>query len=282
MIAHSSPAEHAAILLLGAGAFAVYGAGWMRWPHASSWRLAAWAGALVSTLVATMPAAERWAEESFTGHMAQHLLMIVVAAPLFVVARPVRTVRHLPCFALRPARSERALARWWHRFGAVAAPLLFLGVLYLTHLTHIYEWALDNRLVHDLEHIAYLAASIALWSVVLGAGRGVMATTDASTGVTRISGGAARVGTAMGVIAGMAILGVVLTSATEPLVPTYVEQLGYGEALDDQRLAASFMWAGGMALTLPLLLASVWFWASAEERIVTRREALTDRPRHPV
>jgi putative membrane protein len=81
------------------------------------------------------------------------------------------------------------------------------------------------------------------------------------------------------VIAGTAMLGVVLMSASEPLIPTYVEQLGVDRALDDQRLAASFLWAGGMGLTLPLLLTSVWVWASAEQRMAARSEALADRAR---
>ena len=34
---------------------------------------------------------------------------------------------------------------------------------------------------------------------------------------------------------------------------------------------------GGMGLTLPLLLASVWMWASAEERVARRAESLSDR-----
>jgi putative membrane protein len=276
MIAHTSAAEHAVIVLLGVVAVLLYGLGWVGRPQVSRWRLVSWAAAVVVTLIATMPAVERWAERSFTGHMAQHLLLIVLAAPLYVAAQPVRTFRQLPWLAHRRVPGERALTRWWHRVGAVAAPVAFLGVLYLTHLTDLYEMALDHRVVHDLEHVAYLASAIALWAVVIGPGRGVMTSvrtatmatassaTTATPAIARPGGGAARVGTAMAVIAGMALLGVVLMSASEPLVPTYVEALGRDEALDDQRLAASFMWAGGMGLTLPLLLASVWIWAAAE------------------
>ena len=261
MIAHTSPIEHTVLIAVGCAALGIYGLGWLRRRDASVVRLAAWAGAIVVTLLATTPLVEGWAERSFTGHMGQHLAFIVIAAPLFVVAQPVRTIRELFDVRIRP--TERRLVRWWHRRGVLVAPLFFLGVLYVTHLTAIYDIALGNRFVHDAEHIGYLAGAVALWAAVQTPGRQL---------------GASRIGVAMAVIGGTALLGVVLLSANEPLVPTYAASLGAEEALDDQRRAASFMWAGGMGLTLPLLLASVWIWASTEERLARRAESLTDRP----
>ena len=79
-----------------------------------------------------------------------------------------------------------------------------------------------------------------------------------------------------GVIAGSAFLGVILLAATEPLMPTYDARLGADRALDDQRTAAAIMWVTGMLTTLPLLVVAVWRWASAEERIARRAEALAD------
>jgi putative membrane protein len=132
-------------------------------------------------------------------------------------------------------------------------------VLYLTHLTGIYDAALSNRFLHDAEHLAYAFTAILLWVAVRGAG------TSAAVG---------RVGSAFAVIAGSAMLGIVLLSASTPLFSTYVERLGSDAALDDQHVAASLMWVGGMATTLPLLLVAVWRWASAEERIADRAEQL--------
>ena len=45
----------------------------------------------------------------------------------------------------------------------------------------------------------------------------------------------------------------------------------YADALDDQRAAASLMWVGGMAISLPLLVTAVWRWAATEQRIAERR-----------
>ena len=261
MLAHSSSAEHALLFATGICAVLIYGLGWLRRPKASTAPLAAWITAVVVAMLATTPTVEEWAHRSFTGHMVQHLALIVIVAPLAVLAQPILTLRHAPLVGHQPRPTSRSVSRWWRRYAAIAAPTIFLGVLLLTHLTDIYELALDNRLVHHIEHAAYLGSAVALWSAILAPGR--------RSAVT-------RVGAAFAVIAGSALLGAILISATEPLVPTYVEGLGPEEALNDQRHAASLMWAGGMGTTLPLLLTSVWVWAAAEQRITERTEELED------
>lgn len=260
MLAHTSPIEHAVLVAAGVIAVSCYGWAWLRSPPTSraSWRLWSWAAGVSVLAVSTSPPLERIAQESFTGHMVQHLLMIVIAAPLIVVARPVRTIRGGIAGA-RPTASERAVARWWRSWGPVLAPAAFVGVLYVTHLTTIYDDALRNRVVHDAEHVAYFATALALWAIVRSAGR---------------ASAPARVGAVFAVIAGSALLGVVLLTVSAPLIDTYAESLGPSDALDDQRAAASLMWVGGMALTLPLLITAVWRWAAAEQRAAERAERL--------
>ncbi len=262
ILSHTSAVAHGGFVLGCSAVLALYGVAWLRMPRRSTLRLWCWTGGLVALALSTTPTVEEWASSSFTGHMVQHLLMIVVAAPLLVLARPASTVASIwsPTWSRSVAR--RHAASWWRRSGPLLAPAFFLGTLYVTHLTGIYDAALSNQLIHDLEHLAYVVAGCALWSVVTANGR---------------AGSAPRVGAVFGVIGGSALLGVVLLSATTPLMPTYVRELGVDGALDDQRAAASLMWVGGMAITLPLLIVSVWRWAAAEERIAERSEwARTD------
>lgn len=258
MIAHGAVAEHAALAAVAVMAVAAYGWGWTRTSRPSTARLASWVGGVGALALAVSPPVERWAQDSFTGHMVQHLLMIVVAAPLLVLAAPVRVARALPG-APRPSPVERRAGRWWRANGAVAAAGLFVAVLFVTHLTGIYDGALGNRALHDGEHVAYVASAVLLWSGIGAAGR---------------RAAPARIGAVFGVIAGSALLGVVLLTASEPLMDTYADRLGRADALADQRVAASLMWVGGMALTVPLLLVSVWRWAGAEQRAAERAEAL--------
>lgn len=258
MIGHSG-IDHLGIGLAAALAIGAYGIAWLRQAHRDPWRLCWWIGGVVLVVVASSPALERLAEESFTGHMVQHLLVIIGAAPLLVLARPIHTAMKagwIPATAL-----GRRVGAAWHGTGPVLGPGLFVVVLFVTHLTSIYDRALDDRLLHEAEHAAYLLGAVAMWSAVLGVGR---------------SAAVARIGSVFGVIAGGALLGMILLSATAPLMPTYETRLGADRALDDQRTAAAIMWVTGMLTTLPLLLLAVWRWASTEERIAHRAEALAD------
>ena len=84
IVAHTSPVEHTVIVALGLGAVLLYGWAWVRASEPANWRLASWCGGVAVLMLSILPAMETWAQRSFTGHMVQHLLMIVVAAPLLV------------------------------------------------------------------------------------------------------------------------------------------------------------------------------------------------------
>ncbi len=273
MIAHAG-LDHLAIAVVATALVAVYGLAWLRpnpttvvperqevSPSHKSWGfrpLAAWVGGVALVVVASSPWIERLAEESFTGHMVQHLVVIIGAAPLLVLAHPLRTLQRagwIPNTAV-----GRRLGAWWHRAGPLLAAAAFVVVLFATHLTSLYDDALGNRWLHEAEHAAYLASAVAIWAAVLAAGRAMAV---------------ARVGAVFGVIVGMALLGMILLAATEPLMPTYSARLGHDRALDDQRTAAAVMWVTGMLTTLPLMIAAVWRWAATEQRIALRAEALS-------
>jgi len=260
LVAHSG-LDHAAMVALALAAIAAYGVLWLRRANADPRRLVAWSGGVLIVLGASSPWMEQIAERTFTGHMIQHLLVIVVAAPLLVVAEPVRTATRsgvLPATVL-----GRRAGAVWRRHAAVIGPVTFVAVLFTTHLSSIYDRALTNRWLHEVEHAGYLIGAVMTWAAVLHARR---------------SAPLARVGIAMGVAAGGALLGMILLTAPEPLIATYEARLGADDALADQRNAASIMWIGGMATTVPLLLLGVWRWAANEERIARRTEAITEHP----
>ncbi len=257
-LAHTG-VDHAAIGVSAAALIGVYGWAWMRVPHPSRRALWCWIGGVGGVVAASSPWVEGLAERTFTGHMVQHLIVIILAAPLLVLGRPVHTA--MLAGALPPTAVGRRVGAAWHRYGPLVGPGLFVLVLFVTHLTAIYDDALGNRWLHEAEHAAYLLSAVAMWSAVLGVGR---------------SAGPARIAGVFGVIAGGSLLGMILLAATAPLMPTYETRLGAARALDDQRAAAALMWVTGMFTTLPLLVLAVWRWASTEERIARRAEALAD------
>ncbi len=258
VLAHTG-VDHVLIGVAGAATAAVYGVAWLRVPQASAVRLWSWIAGMTLVVVASLPFMETLAARSFAGHMVQHLIVIIGAAPLLVLARPVHTLMRAGW--MPPTALGRRVGAVWHRWAPAIGPGLFVVVMFVTHLTPVYDDALGNRWLHETEHAAYLLSACAMWAAVVG---------------VRRTGAAARVGSVFGVIAMSSFLAFILMAATSPLMPTYERRLGVDGALSDQRVAAAIMWVTGMLTTLPLAVAAVWRWASAEEKMARRAEALAD------
>jgi putative membrane protein len=210
-----------------------------------------------------------YAADRFSVHMAQHLLLTLVAAPLLVLARPVTLLlqassRETRRRLLLPVLHSRAL-------GAVAAPpvawCVFALVTWLTHHPSLYELALRNEAVHALEHVAYLGSALLFWFAVAGA--------DPSPGRM---GHPARLLYLFLAMPQMTFLGLAISSATHALYPSY----GTGAAaLADQRLAGTLMGAAGMFVVIPAIAVVLLDWLRREERAADRADARHDRAPHP-
>jgi putative membrane protein len=99
----------------------------------------------------------RLAEQSFSAHMAMHMAVVAVAAPLVALAvagaREVRALSLLGVFAPIPASIAELVVVWaWH------TPALH-------HAARHETWALV------LEQGSFLAAGLLLWSAALAGGR---------------------------------------------------------------------------------------------------------------
>jgi cytochrome c oxidase assembly factor CtaG len=138
-----------------------------RWPSSRTW---AFFGGLAAAGLALLSPVDVYAEVSFSTHMVQHVLLMMVAAPLFALGAPVtltlrasspRTRRRI----LLPTLHSRATAVLTH---PVVAFVLFAVVQYVTHFTGFYEAALESTGVHYLEHALYLVAAVLFWWSVVG------------------------------------------------------------------------------------------------------------------
>jgi cytochrome c oxidase assembly factor CtaG len=258
IVAHGDPLSHAVLTFAGTAAIAIYALAWWRRPAGRPEQLVAWTLGVLSLLVALSPPFERLAAETFRAHMIQHLVLLIVAAPLLVAAAPYDLWASTHGSLRGPGHSGRSTLR---AAAPTVAPVMFVGTLALTHLTPIYDQALRHTAVHDLEHAAYLGAAVSLWGAVRAAGR-----RHASR----------RLGAVFAVIAGTALVSMVMLAADSPLIATYERRLGRDGAMADQQAAAAIMWVSGMAVTLPLLIVAVWRWAAAEQRATERREELLE------
>ena len=113
----------------------------------------------------------------FSGHMLQHELLTVVAAPLLVLGDPlVAVTRSLPpAWRRRVGRAARLLtgpARSSRRTPwAVAWFGIFVASFWIWHIPALYETALRSDVVHSLQHFSFLASALGFWWVAIGGAR---------------------------------------------------------------------------------------------------------------
>jgi cytochrome c oxidase assembly factor CtaG len=243
----------AAMLL---SAAALYAAGvrrlGRRWPAARSIPFGA---GLLAVGVALGPL-DGPADRLLSAHMAQHMLLLVVAAPLLVLGSPL-------------ALALRALHGPWRRalrsllaVPALAHPLtgwiVLAAVVVGTHLTPLYELALTHPAVHVLEHMLYLGAGVLFWRPLAGL--------DPVPHRPALTGRLLLLLTAM---APMALVGVAMLDAEHPWYAHYASRPG---ALADQHLAAVVMWLGGGIALGAATVAVGWSAVLREHRRQLRLE----------
>jgi putative membrane protein len=250
-------------VLLIAGLAAAYGRGvhelWARRGRGAVlpwWRAAAFAAGLITVLAAQRGPVSAAAERSLHGHMAQHMLLLMVAGPLLAAGGA-----GLPLTVAAPRRIKgwaavvrsTAAARWVRRpiNLALLAAAIHTAMLWFWHLPRPYSWAEANPAVHAAEHACFIAAAWLLWSTVL------------SPRAARLS---APVGFLFLFATGMpaAALGAVLTLAPGPIYPA--EALAGPDPLADQQLAGLVMW---VPMDVVMLVAAVTLflrWLVAMDR----------------
>jgi putative membrane protein len=166
----STRPEVVAPLLIVAGAYAV---GWWRLRRrgglVSGWRVAAAAGGLLSLSLALSVPLERLAHASFAAHMVQHLLLIIAAVPLLLLANPFPAlVWALPSPVRggvgRRLRPGAWLRRLWHGLTLMSvAWLAHTAAMWLWHLPIAYDAAVGDRALHDLEHLVFFGTAVLFW-----------------------------------------------------------------------------------------------------------------------
>lgn len=217
-------------------------------------RAAAFAGGWLALVAALVSPLDPLGEHLFSAHMLQHELLMVVAAPLLCVARPLAVwIWALPMAARRALGSGSRHPAWavpWRiATGAIAGWMLHAVVLWGWHVPWLFEAARADVFVHTLQHLSFLASALLFWWAVL------KPTSRGAQGVALVYLFTTMVHTSA--------LGALMTLSPLVWYPGYLpsaDALGV-DALEDQQLGGLVMWvpaglsyfATGLALAARLI-----------------------------
>ena len=186
-----------------------------------------------------------------TAHMVQHILLIYVAAIFFLLGLPAWLIAPLTDRPqLLPAL--RILSR------PLTCALVYILTLTLWHFPFLYDWALQNKLVHVLEHLMFFGAALFYWWPLL----------SPSPRLPRIGHGAQMI-YLIAVTIGMTPLFFLLAFSDNILYPTYEYAPRIIDGFTphhDQLLGASVMKLGGLAFTFVFLVIAFYRWYGESER----------------
>jgi putative copper resistance protein D len=137
-----------------------------RWPIGKT---LAWIGALVTTGVAIFSFVGVYDGELFWDHMVQHLLLIMVAAPLFAIASPLQLSWRATSGTAHIVVTEALRSPVSKFFGhPLVAFLLYAVLIPISHLTSWYNLTLEHESVHNAEHLAFLVVGYLFWRQIFG------------------------------------------------------------------------------------------------------------------
>jgi len=221
----------------------------------------------LALVVALLSPLDELAETLFTAHMAQHELLMVVAAPLIALSSPL--VAYL--WAL-PRGGRRAVVTATRRRGAVmmwaaitAAPVVWLlhGLaLWIWHMPALYDAAVENEAVHAVQHLCFFStAALFWWGMSHGRyGRGGYGAAVVYVFATAVHSG---------------VLGALLTFSPHVWYPLYERSASTSglTPLEDQQLAGLLMWVPASLIFIAGGLYFFGAWLRESERRVRSVQA---------
>ena len=259
-----------------AAVLALYGAGLRRYNrrHGSRpfppVRAAAFAAGVAAGAAALGPPLDPLSAWFLSAHMAQHLVLMTVAAPLLLLGTPLRIARQsgvpaLEQMAARLTRSRAVRAAVW----PPAAWGIYAAVLVGSHFSPLYEAALERPAVHVLEHMLYLAAALIFWYPVVGL----------EPSPWRMGYGL-RVLYVAAALPVQSLLGVAIFAARRPLYPHYAiaSAVRGTSVLADQQAGGLGMWLGGGLPVIAAMLAIAAAWAAEDRRLADHLDRVEPPP----
>lgn len=225
----------------------------------------AFGAAWIVLFIAIISPLDALSEELFSVHMVQHLLLILVSAPLFVIGRFELAL----AWALPPRWTSRLWKNWkgkqfWNALSRPAtACMLHAGAIWIWHMPRLYEASLRDDGLHFLEHASFFITALLFWQVFAD--------------LIQNSGSSAKFGVAIfmafSIMLISGFLGVLIMFSPYVWYPIHVHQTAlYGlTALEDQQLAGTIMWVPAGIVYVAAALAVLGRWLFAREALENLR-----------
>lgn len=227
------------------------------------WQVAAFGIGWIVLFIALVSPLDALSEELFSAHMVQHLLMVLVAAPLFALGRFTLAV----AWAFPPRWTSKVWKEWkWRQawtflMRPMAVFLFHNAVLWLWHMPRFYEASVRNEWIHFLEHFSFFLTAFLFWQVF------------ADLTESLRMGRSARFGSAIFMIFGTMLvsgfLGVLIAFSPHVWYSVYAhETIRYGlTALEDQQLAGTIMWVPSGVVYLFAVIGVMGRWLFTMESL---------------
>lgn len=225
-------------------------------------RVVSFAGGIATLAIALLSPIDELADALFSAHMVQHLLLIMVAAPLWVLGNPL-----LPMLFALPCDIRHGLGRWWMRNASLRRSVHFIttpGVVLVAHMGALWFWhfpvpyqaALGNASLHAAEHLSFFLTALLFWWVVV-----------TPMGRRRASEPAA-IFMVVGTLMQSGVLGAMLMLARAPWYPAHGPATrAWGRTLlEDQQLAGLLMWIPGTVVYVTAAAVLFVAWMRRDER----------------
>lgn len=240
----------------------------------SLWQAVSFGAGTLTLALALFSPLDAISSALFSAHMGQHVLLIILAAPLLVLGAP-----HLGLLWSIPRHMRHSLGRWFNRRAGqlvrrlVSQPLLvwglFIGVLWAWHLPRLYQAALANEAIHILEHLSLLVAAMLFWWMIARLRQG--GRSGHGLAILYIFAAALQGG----------VLGALIAFSRTPWYEWYIQSASWWglTPVEDQQLAGLIMWIPGGFVYLVAALVLLAEWLRASERRASRRETRDERRR---
>lgn len=203
---------------------------------------------------------------SFSWHMGQHMLLLLVVPPFILTGAPWMALYEGIPDSFRPKLAKyanRVISKNYvsKTVAFLTKPGIALGIfsldLWIWHIPAIYDLTFRYATLHDFEHSTFLGVGMLYFSTLLDSPP-IQVSLSPLKKIPYIFGG----------IVACWILGIVLTFATAPLYSPYLHQAHstIASVLASQQLGAAMMWAPSMIPFDILFAVSLQKWLANESK----------------